>query len=582
MDNHKQLQQEIEDFASMVADLQSDFKTVQPHALLNCLKNNKLTQLNIAGIKPKYSYSHAYWDVEKNMMCRIGIEVTFLQKALLQYSESSDATWLEIAKVILEHDCPRETVNQNGDDALLLVLKEICDIKRGVYVRDASSPMALVDSEIYSRYKAMIEIFDLILEKNICIVDTAHISSAIHTADSSIVHRIVSREKWQSTCRNSQISQNRSFVCSSFRSTAPRLLYWPIFDSPIDYAIMWSWRSFLRAQTDSQNPQEEHRESEAVQIFKRLLEAYPSLVNDRDQDGNTLLLCALNAVYIRTISEDYDQKHYDAQLSDSIAVLQCLLKRTDLDIHLANQNNQNFHDLLNRFHQSSPVRCFISYLLRYTGASVVTRVELFVAAQKGDLDYLLKAIEGFNQDAVLISFFLNFKDERGRTVLHVAAEQGHQAFVQTLLQQVDSLGFAKDQHTNTPLHVAAANGHLDVVHVFLQCPWRLVRLTNSEGRTPLHMAALNGHLNVVKVIVEAEGEFIDRTDQNGQTAAILAKKYGHIHVEQYLVSLCSLGHLTPILTFSSRKDSLSVHTEGKSPTVASDSLADKQKLSHKN
>ena len=95
----------------------------------------------------------------------------------------------------------------------------------------------------------------------------------------------------------------------------------------------------------------------------------------------------------------------------------------------------------------------------------------------------------------------------GKTVLHVAAENGHLNVVSFYTNQLPNPNpglLTNDQFRGrTPLHYAAQLGHLPVVQHICE----LLEDKNpkdSNDVTPLHAAAGNGNLKVVKYLVNYE------------------------------------------------------------------------------
>ena len=111
---------------------------------------------------------------------------------------------------------------------------------------------------------------------------------------------------------------------------------------------------------------------------------------------------------------------------------------------------------------------------------------------------------------------LNKADKKGKTPLHIAAENGHTEIVKALLTGEGIDINARGDSNLTPLHYAARNGHIEVVEVLLKngAP---VDLVSDEYDTPLHYAAQNGHTKVVEVLlknganIEAEGTYYNQS-----------------------------------------------------------------------
>ncbi len=73
------------------------------------------------------------------------------------------------------------------------------------------------------------------------------------------------------------------------------------------------------------------------------------------------------------------------------------------------------------------------------------------------------------------------------------------------LGQATRLASAVDDRGNTMLHMFAANGHLDCIRFLLQhivvSPLELVNRQNSEGNTALHWACISGQLTAAQLLL---------------------------------------------------------------------------------
>ena len=159
---------------------------------------------------------------------------------------------------------------------------------------------------------------------------------------------------------------------------------------------------------------------------------------------------------------------------------------------------------------------------------------------------------------------INLKGVGGLTPLHVAAKNGYQIVLKTLLTH-ESLDLnAQDNDELTALHLAADNGHVGLVDSLLGDtrldlgigPKGLVALHLQDnffkvkalwgkpestlepcGVTALHLAARNGHDDVVNRLLKDDSshDLALAKDENGLTALHLAAQHGHPEVVDCLL-----------------------------------------------
>ncbi|KAK4694486.1 hypothetical protein P7C71_g3110, partial [Lecanoromycetidae sp. Uapishka_2] len=123
-------------------------------------------------------------------------------------------------------------------------------------------------------------------------------------------------------------------------------------------------------------------------------------------------------------------------------------------------------------------------------------------------------------------------NHRGKTALHLAAENDQVSLVKLLLEH----GAAPQVRSDggwTALHNAADKGHLGVVSLLLQGNTD-VNTTTSSGMTALHWAARNGHTAVVKLLLEVEGIKRNSKDSFDITPMLGAAENGHLDIVQIL------------------------------------------------
>ena len=123
-------------------------------------------------------------------------------------------------------------------------------------------------------------------------------------------------------------------------------------------------------------------------------------------------------------------------------------------------------------------------------------------------------------------------DNEGSSPLYITAQEGHSSVVKYLLEQGADIDKAANDGF-TPLHIAAQQGHLAVVQCLLEHGADREKV-NNDGCSPLIVAAQEGHLPVVQCLLE-HGADKDKVAYNGASPLYIAAEQGHSAVVQYLL-----------------------------------------------
>ena len=125
----------------------------------------------------------------------------------------------------------------------------------------------------------------------------------------------------------------------------------------------------------------------------------------------------------------------------------------------------------------------------------------------------------------LLSLDSEQRDNRGRTLLYLAAEKGDTAQVKSLLDKVEH----PDQRDNckwTPLMRAAQNGHLDVTKLLLMSGAD-VNAIDKGGYSVLMVASSRHNPAIITLLIHHGADLNLQDPALGWTALIWAAKEGH-------------------------------------------------------
>ena len=123
-------------------------------------------------------------------------------------------------------------------------------------------------------------------------------------------------------------------------------------------------------------------------------------------------------------------------------------------------------------------------------------------------------------------------NSRGKTALHLAAENNHPSLVKLLLENGANPHVRSDGGW-TALINTADKGHLEVASLLLR--WNAnVNATTSSGMTALHWAARNGHISMVEMLLQQEGVKRNYKDSFDSTPMLGAAENGHLEIVQLL------------------------------------------------
>ncbi|XWS74139.1 hypothetical protein CRYUN_Cryun02cG0190000 [Craigia yunnanensis] len=214
--------------------------------------------------------------------------------------------------------------------------------------------------------------------------------------------------------------------------------------------------------------------------------------------------------------------------------VEALLKREPNHLHQTTVYDR--HSALHIAAANGQIEILALLLEKSVNPDVVNRhkqTPLMLAAMHGKISCVKKLIEaGAN--------ILMFDSLHGRTCLHYAAYYGHFDCLQAILSAAQSSSVAvswgyarfvniRDARGATPLHLAARQRRPECLHILLDNGAIVCASTSGygcPGSTPLHLAARGGSLDCIRKLLAWGADRLQR-DASGRIPYVVALKHKH-------------------------------------------------------
>ncbi|WBA83470.1 ankyrin repeat domain-containing protein [Endozoicomonas sp. GU-1] len=297
-----------------------------------------------------------------------------------------------------------------------------------------------------------------------------------------------------------------------------------------------------------------HRAAEKGDFLELYFLSFKENINQTDNSGKTALHYAADKGHIQCLpylfsKENINQTDNSGKTALHYAILkkneECLEKICEKYMDLSPKNiNHALRLAIDENYDNKGTELLVNWIRLEGQDQTDGKTLLHYAAEKGNKNYLEKFLEKAKREGNLEKS-INLKDQRKRTPLHYAAEegQGHSSCLQLLLKK-EHKGLtcinAKDENGDTPLLLAATeacvrelikakadvheknNKGITLLHRIAMSEKRInwlkenykcskdINEPDMDGNTPLHHAAFYGNIRFLQVICEKEGKTIHK------------------------------------------------------------------------
>ncbi|CAJ0589459.1 unnamed protein product [Cylicocyclus nassatus] len=311
-------------------------------------------------------------------------------------------------------------------------------------------------------------------------------------------------------------------------------------------------------------------ETMELDMFKKIFEQDPTLLDCEDKNGHTPLLMAVMGGRIDLIefliSKGADINHCDRDGHSAVhwAVV-CGEKATPLHYATASEEIAPETAL-------SILHVLLKHGAKPNSRDVDERTPILWAASNGNLEAMhslrqaggdLKAVDrdslgvihcaashGYHETVDFIMealphYFVDQKDRAGHTALFYAVTYGHYEVAKRLLDYGANPNH-QDHRLRTPSHCAAAKGQMRMLKLLKQYNASF-EIQNYRGDLPVHEAVQSGSKDVVEWLLALQPSSLNAGSHEGRTCLHLAAAQGNLEM---VIMLCTKGcYVDPLMLY---------------------------------
>ncbi|KAF2283223.1 hypothetical protein GH714_043570 [Hevea brasiliensis] len=259
------------------------------------------------------------------------------------------------------------------------------------------------------------------------------------------------------------------------------------------------------------------------EIAELLVSHFPCLIAVKNFQGDTALHVAARAGMLNTSTIFIN---YAVNYKESYGLLRMRNEKGNTPLHEA---------VINKHHEVAEHLVFYDHQVAYwqNGENALQAEEkgkspLYLAAENGDEKMLDILLQGIARDGDIKSLL------QGRSPAHAAVMKKNLDILTLMVNRRPELLQFNDMGEN-PIHFASSIGYLKGVQFLLKNYRKGTIEKNEEGLYPIHVACKKGKLEVVKELLKQWRDPMDFLNEKGQNILHVAALNGRKNVVEYIL-----------------------------------------------